>query len=128
MKAALGILLDVGVVLTFVTLSRLSHNQVIDAAGVLGTAWPFLLGLLIGWLVTRSWRTTLTFQAALWVFVSTLAFGIAFRHLTFTGAQPSFVAMAFSVLSVLLMGWRLIAYLELRRRATAGPAAVRTAR
>lgn len=119
MKVALGILLDIGVVLTFVTLSRLSHNQVIDAAGVLGTAWPFLLGLVIGWLVSRSWRTTLTFKAALAVFVCTLALGIAFRRLTFTGAQPSFVAMAFSVLSVLLMGWRLIAYLEMRRRATA---------
>lgn len=123
MKAALGILLDLGVVLAFVTLSRLSHNQVIDAPGVLGTAWPFLLGLLIGWVVTRSWRTTLTGKAALGVFVFTLTLGIAFRRLTFTGAQPSFVAMAFSVLSVLLMGWRLIAYLELRRRAEAPAAA-----
>lgn len=122
MKAALGFLLDVGVVLTFVTLSRLSHNQVIDAAGVLGTAWPFLVGLLLGWVVTRSWRTTLTFRAALGVFVLTLTLGIAFRRLTFTGAQPSFVAMAFSVLSVLLMGWRLIVYLEGRRRAGASRA------
>lgn len=122
MRAALGFLLDIGVVLTFVTLSRLSHNQVIDAAGVLGTAWPFLVGLLLGWAVTRSWRTTLTFRAALGVFVFTLALGIAFRRLTFTGAQPSFVAMAFSVLSVLLMGWRLIVYLEGRRRAGASRA------
>lgn len=116
MKTAAAFLLDVGLVLAFVTLSRLSHNQVIDAAGVFGTAWPFLLGLSIGWVVSRSWRTTLTFPAAFWIFACTLALGIAFRNVTFTGAQPSFVAMAFSVLSVLLMGWRLIAYLELRRR------------
>ncbi|WP_432557726.1 DUF3054 domain-containing protein [Granulicoccus sp. GXG6511] len=122
MKVVLGFLVDVWLVLTFVTLSRLSHNQVIDAAGVLGTAWPFLVGLVLGWLITRSWRTTLTFPAALGVFVCTLALGIAFRHITFTGAQPSFVAMAFSVLSVLVMGWRLIAYLEIRRRTIPQPA------
>ena len=84
--------------------------------GIAGTAWPFLVGLVIGWVVTRSWQNTLTFWAAFGVFIGTFAVGIAFRHLTFTGAQPSFVAMAFSVLSVLLMGWRLMAYLELRRR------------
>ncbi|MDO5683562.1 MAG: DUF3054 domain-containing protein [Propionibacteriaceae bacterium] len=116
MKAVLAFLCDLWLVLMFVTMSRLSHNQVIDVAGVTGTAWPFAAGLVLGWLITRSWRTTLTFPAALGVFVCTLAVGIAFRHLTFTGAQPSFVAMSFSVLSVLLMGWRLIVYLELNRR------------
>lgn len=119
MRLALSFLLDIGLVLAFVTLSRLSHDQSLDPAGIFGTAWPFLVGLVIGWLITRSWRTTLTFTAALGIFVCTLALGIAFRHITFTGAQPSFVAMAFSVLSVLLMGWRLMAYLELRRRAEA---------
>ena len=118
MKVVLGFLVDVWLVLGFVTLSRMSHNQVIDVAGVFGTAWPFLVGLVLGWLITRSWRTTLRLTAALGVFVCTLTLGIACRRLTFTGAQPAFVAMAFSVLSVLLMGWRLIAYLEVRRRAT----------
>lgn len=110
--------LDAGLVLGFVTLSRLSHGQQIGPDGVFGTAWPFLVGLVIGWLLTRSWLGTLTFWSAFGIFACTLAVGIAFRRLTFTGAQPSFVAMAFSVLSVLLMGWRLIAYLELRRRST----------
>ncbi|MDO5499383.1 MAG: DUF3054 domain-containing protein, partial [Propionibacteriaceae bacterium] len=117
MRALVSVVVDVALVLAFVTLSRLSHNQSVAPDGVLGTAWPFLAGLVIGWLITRSWRSTLTFSAALGVFTCTLAVGIAFRRITFTGAQPSFVAMAFSVLSVLLMGWRLIAYLELRRRA-----------
>lgn len=116
MKVAGAIALDAALVLAFVTLSRLSHSQPMTPDGIAGTAWPFLVGLVIGWLVTRSWQSTLTFWAAFGVFIGTFAVGIAFRHLTFTGAQPSFVAMAFSVLSVLLMGWRLMAYLELRRR------------
>ncbi len=116
MKVAGAIALDVALVLAFVTLSRLSHSQPMTPDGIAGTAWPFLVGLVIGWLVTRSWQSTLTFWAAFGVFIGTFAVGIAFRHLTFTGAQPSFVAMAFSVMSVLLMGWRLMAYLELRRR------------
>lgn len=116
MKVAGAIALDAALVLAFVTLSRLSHSQPMTPDGIAGTAWPFLVGLVIGWLVTRSWQSPLTFWAAFGVFIGTFAVGIAFRHLTFTGAQPSFVAMAFSVLSVLLMGWRLMAYLELRRR------------
>lgn len=116
MKVAGAIALDVALVLAFVTLSRLSHSQPMTPDGIAGTAWPFLVGLTIGWVVTRSWQSTLSFWAAFGVFIGTFAVGIAFRHLTFTGAQPSFVAMAFSVLSVLLMGWRLMAYLELRRR------------
>lgn len=116
MKVAGAITLDVALVLAFVTLSRLSHSQPLTPDGIAGTAWPFLAGLAIGWVATRSWQSTINFWAAFGVFIGTFAVGIAFRHLTFTGAQPSFVAMAFSVLSVLLMGWRLMAYLELRRR------------
>lgn len=112
--AALGV--DVGVVLAFVTLSRLSHDQSVGFDGVLGTAWPFLVGLILGWLVTRSWRSPVSLSAALGVFACTFAVGIVFRRITFTGAQPSFIAMAFSVLSVLLVGWRLLAYLEGQRR------------
>lgn len=116
LKVVGGFVLDVVLVLAFVTLSRLSHNQSLAPEGVFGTAWPFLLGLVIGWVCTFSWRTTLSLYAGLGVFGCTLLLGVGFRDLTYTGSQPSFVAMATSVLSVLLMGWRLIAYLELRRR------------
>lgn len=108
--------MDVALVLLFVTMSRLSHDQSLAPDGVFGTAWPFLVGVAIGWLCTFSWRTTLSLYAALGVFGCTLLLGIGFRGLTYTGSQPSFVAMATSVLAVLLMGWRLIIYLELRRR------------
>jgi hypothetical protein len=116
MKVVAGFSLDVLVVLAFVTLSRLSHDQSLAPDGVFGTAWPFLVGLVIGWLCTFSWRTTLSLYAALGVFGCTLLLGIGFRDITYTGAQPSFVAMATSVLAVLLMGWRLIVFLEIRRR------------
>ena len=116
MKVVAGFSLDVLVVLAFVTLSRLSHNQSLAPDGIFGTAWPFLAGLVIGWLCTFSWRTTLSLYAALGVFGCTLLVGIGFRDLTYTGSQPSFVAMATSVLAVLLMGWRLIVFLEIRRR------------
>lgn len=116
MKAIAALGVDVAVVLAFVTLSRLSNGQSVRPDGVLGTAWPFLVGLVLGWVLTRSWQITVTLYSALGVFACTFAVGIAFRRITFTGAQPSFVAMAFSVLSVLLLGWRLLAYLEGQRR------------
>lgn len=115
-RVAAGLGMDVALVLIFVTMSRLSHDQSLAPDGVFGTAWPFLVGVVIGWLCTFSWRTTLSLYAALGVFGCTLLLGIGFRGLTYTGSQPSFVAMATSVLAVLLMGWRLMVYLELRRR------------
>jgi hypothetical protein len=43
-------------VLLFAAIGRSSHAEFVDALGVLTTAAPFLLGLVVGWLVARAWR------------------------------------------------------------------------
>ena len=47
--AAFG--LDVAIVIAFAAVGRRSHEESRDMAGVLGTAAPFLLGLVVGWVV-----------------------------------------------------------------------------
>ena len=52
---ALGI--DLVAVVVFAVLGRAAHNEALTPGGIAQTAWPFLAGLLIGWLVVRLWRS-----------------------------------------------------------------------
>ena len=56
LAAAAG--LDAALLLVFVLIGRANHNETL--LGALGTWWPFLTGLVVGWLVMRAWRHPLT--------------------------------------------------------------------
>ncbi|WP_141681876.1 DUF3054 domain-containing protein, partial [Mycobacterium malmoense] len=47
---------DVVGVLVFCAVGRRSHDEGLDIAGLAATAWPFLTGTVVGWLVARAWR------------------------------------------------------------------------
>ncbi|MGL5809367.1 MAG: DUF3054 domain-containing protein [Nocardioides sp.] len=102
---------DAGLVLGFAVLGRLSHGGgpggSDGALGVLVTAWPFLVGLTVGWIAGNARKgvpTHPTFGAL--VFGTTLMFGMALRGLTGGGTPVSFVLVAALTLAVLLVGWR----------------------
>ncbi|QXB42431.1 DUF3054 domain-containing protein [Jonesia denitrificans] len=108
--------LDVVLVVLFAAAGRQSHNEVATIVGIADTAWPFLLGLLVGWVITRQWQTTTTglpivFQvwpAAIMLAFVTWAFALAIRVLagdTNSGGFP-FVALGFLLL--MLVGWRIV--------------------
>lgn len=100
---ALGV--DVLVVLLFAGLGRNTHA--LDAAGLLVTAWPFLAGLLLGWLVWRVRRAPFSVWprgAALWV--TTVAVGMGLRLVVGEGTAPSFVLVTLGVLGAFLLGPR----------------------
>jgi hypothetical protein len=79
--------------------------------GVLATAWPFLVGLAIGWTLVRtlSHRWAVDVGTAISVVVSTVVVGMFLRAVTGQGTAPSFVLVATLVLAVLLLGWRAVA-------------------
>src|SRR3954462_10640515 len=52
----LAVLLDLCAVTLFVVIGRAGHGEGETATGLAGTAWPFLPGWPIGWVVTRGWR------------------------------------------------------------------------
>jgi hypothetical protein len=109
--------IDVVLVLVFVLVGRRSHGEAETAAGILDTMWPFLIGLVLGWLVTLAWRRPL---AILWpgipVWLMTVAAGMLLRVAAGQGAEASFIVVATIVLGVFLIGWRLIALPLTRRR------------
>lgn len=109
--------IDVILVLVFVLVGRRSHSEAETIAGILDTAWPFLVGLVLGWLVTFAWRRPL---AVLWpgipIWLMTVAAGMLLRVAAGQGAAASFIVVATIVLGVFLVGWRLIALPIARRR------------
>jgi hypothetical protein len=116
---------DVVAVLLFAAAGRSSHAEGVTADGVLTTAWPFLAGAALGWLVVRLWRGAwpgpagagsrhTTLDGAV-VAVLAVAGGMVLRRATGAGTDPAFVVVALLVLEALLVGWRLLWSL-LRRR------------
>ena len=111
---------DVICVLVFAIVGRSSHGESTDLAGVLGTAWPFLAGYLVGLVVSRGWRRPLAGPVALALWLSTVAVGMLLRVLTGAGVQTSFVIVTAIVLGVMLLGWRGVFALVQRARARSG--------
>ncbi|BBX12408.1 hypothetical protein MNVM_14890 [Mycobacterium novum] len=115
--AWLGI--DVVAVLVFCALGRRSHDEGLDISGLATTAWPFLSGTVLGWLMSRGWRRpTAVVPTGVTVWISTVLVGMALRAATATGVAWSFVAVASTVTAVFLLGWRAVFELVARRRAT----------
>jgi peptidoglycan/LPS O-acetylase OafA/YrhL len=110
--------LDVVLVSVFAAIGRASHSE--DAlAGLWTTAWPFLVGVLVGWLVQRAWRNPLPpVRTGLGVWGATLVVGMLIRILADQGIAIAFVIVAAIVLFAFLVGWRAIVAL-IRRRALA---------
>ena len=118
--SALSLLTDVVCVVVFCTIGRRSHDEGITVAGVAETAWPFLVGTGVGWLVSRGWqRPTSLAPTGIAVWVCTVVIGMLLRKLTSAGVAASFIVVASLVTGVLLLGWR-AALMGVRRRAQSG--------
>jgi len=124
-KILLGAALaDIIAVLIFVGIGRSSHDEAFSFTGFATTAWPFLAGGAIGWLIVAGLRRADFAPAAVWptgvvVWVCTVALGMGFRALSGQGTALSFCVVATIATGVLLLGWRAITALVGRRRSAA---------
>jgi hypothetical protein len=116
-RRALGWLgVDVGCVLLFCAVGRRSHDEGLNVAGIATTAWPFLSGTALGWLVARAWRRpTAVVPTGVVVWVCTVTVGMLLRKATSVGVAASFVAVASTVTALLLLGWRAALLLSARK-------------
>jgi hypothetical protein len=116
MPAVRAFLADVVCVVVFCTIGRRSHAEGITVAGVAETAWPFLAGTALGWLLVRGWRRPVDLApTGVVVWVSTVVVGMLLRKATSQGTAVSFVVVASVVTAILLLGWRLAASARARR-------------
>ena len=111
MPVLLAAALDAVAVLVFAAVGRASHQEDNPVVGVLATAWPFLVGVAVGWLLVRvlSHRWPLKVGPGVTVAVTGVVIGTVLRAVTGQGTAPSFVVVATLVLGVLLVGWRVVA-------------------
>ena len=115
-SSTLAVLADVVGVLVFCAIGRRSHAEGLTAAGVAETAWPFLTGSAVGWLLSRGWRRpSALVPTGVVVWLCTVAVGMLLRKATSAGVAVSFVVVASAVTAVLLLGWRAAATVIQRR-------------
>ena|ERR1700761_790391 len=115
-RRAAWLLGDVLSVLVFCAVGRRSHTEGVTVTGVAATAWPFLTGTVVGWLVSRAWRRpSAVVPTGVVVWLCTVAIGMLLRKATSAGVAASFVVVAASVTATLLLGWRAAVELALRR-------------
>lgn len=111
--------LDLAVVLVFAAAGRASHDLSSGVLGVLATAWPFLVGLAVGWLAVLRQPA----ERRYWVLdgsvitVCTLVLGMLLRQVNGDGTALAFVLVATGTLALGLVGWRAVEALVVRRRA-----------
>jgi Protein of unknown function (DUF3054) len=112
-----AIAVDVICILVFAIVGRSSHQEATDLLGVAQTAWPFLVGCLLGTLLGRTWRHPYALASGVAVWLGTVIGGMTLRVFTGAGVQLSFVVVASIVLALFIVGWR--AGLQLIQRARA---------
>ena len=107
--------LDLLVVLLFAAAGRASHDLSGDVLGVLQTAWPFLVGMAVGWLAVLRQAHHRWWLDGLVVALSALVVGMLLRLATGEGTALPFVLVAALVLLGGLLGWRAVEALLVRR-------------
>jgi Protein of unknown function (DUF3054) len=107
---------DIVCVIVFCAVGRRSHAEGLSVTGIAETAWPFLSGLAIGWLLSLGWRRpAAVLPTGVVVWVCTVVVGMLLRKATSAGVAPSFIVVASISTAVLLLGWRVAAGLITRR-------------
>lgn len=115
---ALALVADVVVIVVFAAIGRAEHDTGNPILGVLATAWPFLAGAALGWVVVTlaGKRLPISPGPGITVWLTTVIVGMLLRQVTDQGTATAFIVVATLVLGALMLGWRLAYALWLRRR------------
>ena len=107
---------DIACVVVFCAIGRRSHAEGLTLGGIAETAWPFLSGTLVGWLISRAWRAPRAVApTGVVVWLSTVVVGMLLRKVSSQGVAASFIVVASLVTAVMLLGWRVVAGLIAKR-------------
>ena len=119
-RAPLAAGLDTASVVLFVAIGKREHEQDTAVAGLVSTAAPFLIGLLVAWVVFQVWKRPTAWTTGLLIWPVTLVVGMVLRNVVFgDGTAASFVIVATGFLGMMFVGWRALLALHDRRAARA---------
>jgi len=116
-RVAIAAAADIVCILVFVAIGRSNHKEGETVDGVFTVAAPFLIGLVVGWIVARAWTRPMQVDAAFIIWPVTVAVGMVLRHFVFDrGTALPFIIVATIFTGVFLVGWRLaVARISQRR-------------
>ncbi|SMY02151.1 MULTISPECIES: DUF3054 domain-containing protein [unclassified Brevibacterium] len=106
----IALTVDLVLVVLFTIIGHYTHSHNFELQGLMTTAWPFLAGLGIAWLLSAVWDrpiSPLATGTAVWAI--TVLLGLVIRALTGEGTAGPFVIVAASLNLITLVGWRIIA-------------------
>lgn len=99
---------DIVGIIVFVSIGRRNHDEGVAPSGVIETAAPFVIALLVGWLIARGWKSPVAIGTGAIIWVTTVALGMVLRKLVFDdGTATAFVIVATVFTGAVLNGWRL---------------------
>ncbi|WP_298212307.1 DUF3054 domain-containing protein [Ferrimicrobium sp.] len=101
------LLLDLIAVLIFVAVGRDVHGHADDLRGLIKTSWPFAVGVVLGWLVTRQWRNPISWSAVI-VWLVTVGIGMILRVVTDQGIAIPFIFVSLGFFALTQLGWRIV--------------------
>lgn len=108
--------LDTATIVLFVAIGKREHEQDSAINALIGSAAPFLIALVVAWLVLQMWKRPTDWRAGIGVWAIVLTLGMLLRHFVFDdGTAASFVIVAASFLGFFLVGWRVVLSLIDRR-------------
>lgn len=121
--ALVALAIDAALIVLFAAIGRGEHARAATLGGLFETAWPFLAGLAITWVVALVWRHPLSIvRAGIPVWIGTVTLGMIFRLLSGQGTALPFIFVATGTLALFLVCWRgvpaIASWLRSRRSAS----------
>lgn len=115
-----AVVIDVICVIIFAIAGVLSHDEALTGGTLLRVGAPFLVGLLLGHAIMRTWRVepTRIWPHALMVVAVEIATAMVIRSAIGDGTAIAFVIVSILVNLLLLVGWRLVARMMLGGKRT----------
>ena len=111
------LLFDVLAVVVFVLIGKRNHHEGTAAAGVLKTAAPFLIALVVAWFVSGAFHDPVTGKSGLTTWFVTVAGGLVLRRVVFGGGTAvAFVIVATIFLFLTMVMWRFFVWRKIRSK------------
>ena len=107
--------IDVAAIVVFVAIGRRSHDEGSAFSGIVKVAAPFLIALVLGWLVARAWKSPMAVSTGFLVWLVTIVGGLVLRKIAFEGgtAMPFIIVASLFTLAT-LVGWRFVEWWQSR--------------
>jgi hypothetical protein len=100
---------DLIIVLVFVGIGRSVHDHGVNLVGMMSTAWPFVVGLAMGWfIVVKRGHSGRSVGDGVTVCLVTVALGMVLRIIAGQGTAFAFVLVALGFLGALMLAWRIV--------------------